>query len=579
MCAGKIRLSPAGIPARIRPTRTPTGPVPIVRNPLETGRSTVHSLPTDRRRIVLSALILALPGLTLACAAGEPVVESGAWTTSPAEETRPLFTTDFEPAEFAARRAAVYDAIGPDAIAVLQGAPSPEGFVRFRQTNEFYYLSGIETPHAYLILDGPERRTTLYLPNRNERREYNEGKVLSAEDADLVKELAGVDAVYSTDVLVDHLRGYARSGRVRTVYTLSTPPEGLSATRGMTTRAHGDWREDPLDGRQGRQEIFNANLRRHLPGLATGDLTPIIDNLRLVKSEAELKQIRTSSRLQGLAIMEAIRSTTPGITEYELEAIGKYIFWQHGVQGDGYYSLSHIGPNAYMNHYHAGVRAAEPGDMILMDYGGDYRYYVSDMARMWPASGRFNSVQRELYGFYLAFYEAILYNIRPGLTAQQVKLAALEEIEPMLEGWTFSSPAHEEAARAFVESFRAGAQNPNATLGHWVGMAAHDPGRDTGVLRPGMVLTIEPQFRVPEEKIYIRLEDTIAITEDGVEIMTDFVPRDIEGIERLMREEGLLQQFPRLLDDAGEFLAPATAMINGAKGGFSSRTVPNIPDG
>lgn len=277
--------------------------------------------------------------------------------------------------------------------------------------------------------------------------------------------------------------------------------------------------------------------------------------------------------------MEAIRSTTPGITEYELEAIGKYIFWQHGVQGDGYYSLSHIGPNAYMNHYHAGVRAAEPGDMILMDYGGDYRYYVSDMARMWPASGRFNSVQRELYGFYLAFYEAILYNIRPGLTAQQVKLAALEEIEPMLEGWTFSSPAHEKAARAFVESFRAGAQNPNATLGHWVGMAAHDPGRDTGVLRPGMVLTIEPQFRVPEEKIYIRLEDTIAITEDGVEIMTDFVPRDIEGIERLMREEGLLQQFPRLLDDAGEFLAPATAMINGAKGGFSSRTVPNIPDG
>src|SRR5690606_39307541 len=117
-------------------------------------------------------------------------------------EQRPLCTTGFEPAEFAARRAAVYDAIGADAIAVLQGAPSPEGFVRFRQTNEFYYLSGIETPHAYLILDGPERRTTLYLPNRNERREYNEGKVLSAEDADLVKELAGVDAVYLTDVLV-----------------------------------------------------------------------------------------------------------------------------------------------------------------------------------------------------------------------------------------------------------------------------------------------------------------------------------------------------------------------------------------
>ncbi len=527
----------------------------------------MHSLTTDRRRAVVPALLLVLPLLNLACGAGEPAVETGVWTTSPREETRPLFTTDFEPAEFAARRAAVYDAIGPNAIAVLQGAPSPEGFVRFRQTNEFYYLSGIAAPHAYLILDGGERKTTVYLPNRKERREFNEGKVLSAEDAELVKELAGVDAVYPTDLLIDHLRAYARSGSVRTVYVLSTPPEGLSATRSMTARAHADWREDPLDGRPGRQEVFVANLRRHLPGVAIGDLTPIIDGLRLIKSEAELKLIRISSRLQGLAIMEAMRSTTPGITEYELEAIGKFIFWQHGVQGDAYYALTHIGPNAYMNHYHAGVRAAEPGDMILMDYGGDYRYYVSDMARMWPANGRFNSVQRELYGFYLAFYEAILYNIRPGLTAQQVKLAALEEIEPILESWTFSSPVYEKAAREFVESFRRSAQNPNTSLGHWVGMAAHDPGPYTGVLRPGMVLTIEPQFRVPEEKIYIRLEDTIAITEDGVEIMTDFVPRDIEGIERLMREEGLLQRFPRLLDDAGEFLAPARAMIDVARGG------------
>ena len=97
----------------------------------------------------------------------------------------PLFTADFPPAEFAARRDKVFDAIGPNAIAVVQGAPSPVGYVRFRQSNSFYYLCGIESPHAYLMLDGTRRETRLYLPHRNPRRESSEGKLLSAEDDEL----------------------------------------------------------------------------------------------------------------------------------------------------------------------------------------------------------------------------------------------------------------------------------------------------------------------------------------------------------------------------------------------------------
>jgi len=103
-----------------------------------------------------------------------------------AQEGVPLFTTDFPPQEFARRRAALYDAIGDKALALIQGAPSPSGYVRFRQSNEFYYLCGVETPHAYLLLDGARRRTTLYLPHRNAGRERVEGKGLTADDADLV---------------------------------------------------------------------------------------------------------------------------------------------------------------------------------------------------------------------------------------------------------------------------------------------------------------------------------------------------------------------------------------------------------
>ncbi len=91
------------------------------------------------------------------------------------------------------------------ALAILQGAPSPPGYTRFRQSNEFYYVSGIEMPHAYLLLDGSTSRATLYLPHRNERRESSEGKVLSAEDAEEIRKLSGVDAVAGTDMLGEHL--------------------------------------------------------------------------------------------------------------------------------------------------------------------------------------------------------------------------------------------------------------------------------------------------------------------------------------------------------------------------------------
>ena len=121
-----------------------------------------------------------------------------------AQEGFPLFTTDFPPEEFAARRAKVYEAIGTDAFAVIQGAPSPPSYTRFRQNNDFYYLCGIEVPHAYLLLDGATKKASLFLPHRNENREKGEGKMLSAEDADEVKKLSGVDNVVATDVLAEH---------------------------------------------------------------------------------------------------------------------------------------------------------------------------------------------------------------------------------------------------------------------------------------------------------------------------------------------------------------------------------------
>ena len=125
--------------------------------------------PTSRFSLLLTVLILVFSCLN-----------------APAQEDVPLFTTDFTPQEFADRRAKIFDRIGENGIAILQGAASPAGYVRFRQTNEFYYLTGIEVPHAYVLLDGRQRSATLYLPHLNEPRERSEGKVLSAEDAETI---------------------------------------------------------------------------------------------------------------------------------------------------------------------------------------------------------------------------------------------------------------------------------------------------------------------------------------------------------------------------------------------------------
>ena len=456
----------------------------------------------------------------------------------------PLFTQDFSPEEFRARRDKVFDAIGPNAIALVQGASSPIGYVRFRQTNSFYYLSGIETPHAYLLLDGTERKTRLYLLHRNPRRESSEGKLLSAEDDELTRELSGVDAVHGVDLLSEHLARFAWGGRVPTLYAAFKPAEGAATARDLATRAASDVANDPWDGRPSRGAHFLAQLRERFPQFKIEDLSSILDQLRLVKSPREIELIRKATRLSGLALMEAMRSSRPGMMEYELDAVAKFIFFKEGAQSDAYYSLIAGGPNAWYPHYHRGKRELKDGELLLMDYAPDVGYYSSDVTRQWPVNGRFNEWQRDLYGFYLAYYKAILDSIRPG-NVNAIMNDAADKMADILETWKFTKPIYREAAERFVAAYRERASRRPARLGHGVGMAVHDVGVHDGSLVPGMVFTIEPQFRIPEEQIYIRLEDVILINEDGAENLSGFVPMEMDAIEALMKEDGLLQTYTR----------------------------------
>ncbi|MDX2032679.1 MAG: Xaa-Pro peptidase family protein [Blastocatellia bacterium] len=457
----------------------------------------------------------------------------------------PYFTNDFPPEEFAQRRAKVYDAIGNAAVAVLQGAPVPAGYVRFRQTNEFYYLCGIEAPHAYLVLDGARREATLYLPHRNAGRERGEGKMLSAEDADEVRKLSGIENVAGSDLLAEHLARAAR-GSARQIFTPFQPFEGFATSRDLGLRGVADIASDPWDGRPSREGAFLHLLRTRFPQFDLRDLTPTLDQLRLIKSPRELALIRQATELSCSAILEAMKSTRPGMMEYELDGLAKFIFYRNGAQGEAYYSLIASASNAWYPHYNAGKRRMLDGDFLLMDFAPDVGYYMSDITRMWPVNGTFNTWQRELYGFYLQSYRAILKAIRPHVPAAKIMEEAAAEMDRLLAATRFSKPHHEKAARAFVENYHRSAKA--GRLGHWVGMATHDVGQTAGPLQPGMVFTIEPALTVPEEKIYIRLEDLIIIHADRAEIVSLDLPMEIDQIEKTMKLDGLLKRYPRIND-------------------------------
>jgi Xaa-Pro aminopeptidase len=258
------------------------------------------------------------------------------------------YQADFPPEEFRARWNGVFDRIGNQAVAVVQGVPTTNGYQLPRQHNSFYYLSGIETPGSYIVLDGRTRRVTLFLPPRNAALEAAEGKVLSADDAELVKKLTGADDVQPTSAMTQGNWPAGGGGRrgggpaLQAIYAEFEPPEGYAQSRGELRAGDRSIADDPFDGRLARQQQFIARLTGRAREIR--NLNPILDELRSVKSAREIALIRKASELAGLGMMEAIRSTEPGVREYQLEAAARYVFIVNGARLDGYRSITAARP-------------------------------------------------------------------------------------------------------------------------------------------------------------------------------------------------------------------------------------------
>ncbi len=433
--------------------------------------------------------------------------------------------------EYRIRREAVLEQIGGSAIAIIQGGPRGRSHDRFRQTNDFYYLTGVEVPHAYLLLDGRNGRSTLYLPYQSSERAEREGPIASAsrpEDAVLA---SGVDAVEGPEMLAVALE------KVTLIYTPMRQGEGPAMSWDTLQRSQQERTADPWDGLPDRARHFVSLLRSRCPAAELRDLAPTLDSLRLVKSRAEIGLLREAGRICAVGANEAMKSTRPGVMEYELDAILRYTYLVSGSRDVSYRAIIAGGQNAWYGHYEANNAVLNDGDLVLLDCAPDYRYYTSDIGRMFPVNGRYSDVQRQLYGFMVEYHKQFLSLLGPGEDDEAIRLEVAARMKAVVDSTPWVDPVYESAGRRALEF--------PYHLSHPVGLAVHDVGHYRGrKLQPGIVLSVDPQLIIPEVRGYYRVEDTVVITENGIENFTAQAPLELDDVEAMMQQDGMLRSFP-----------------------------------
>jgi Xaa-Pro aminopeptidase len=254
-----------------------------------------------------------------------------------------------------------------------------------------------------------------------------------------------------------------------------------------------------------------AYFRAHFPSLQISDITPFIDRMRAIKSAREIEILRANGRISAEAIRRAILATRLNGFEYEIEAEATYWMFRHGVQGNSFPPIVGSGPNVNVWHYQANGRQYKDGDLVVMDYGGALDYLGVDITRTWPVSGQFTPDQLKAYQCALEAQKAIIAAMKVGATRAQTR--EIGEAIYKKHGYPGGSSA-----------------------GHYVGMSVHDVGDSSLPFQPGMVIAVEPIVEDATKQLHVRIEDTVLITEQGPEILTSGVPKEIDEVLALVRE-------------------------------------------
>lgn len=410
-------------------------------------------------------------------------------------------------------------------VAVLSTAPertrNRDTHHPYRFDSYFHYLTGFVEPGAALVLiGGDEPRSLLFCREKDPDREIWDGYRFGPEAA---RTAFGFDEAHPIGEL---------DARV---------PRLLADQPALFTDVGGDgaWDARVI-------EWLNAVRAQVRTGISAPgeirDIRRILDEMRLVKDGHELATMRAAAAISSEAHKRAMRATRPGRHEYEIEAELLHEFCRSGARHQAYPAIVASGPNACVLHYVENDRRMETGDLLLIDAGCELGGYASDITRTFPVSGRFSGPQRDVYELVLAAQAAAIAAVRPGQHWEQPHEAALGVlVRGFLDlGLCRGTP------ESVIESGDYRHFYMHRT-GHWLGLDVHDAGdykRDGAwrLLEPGMVLTVEPGCYirpgegVPEAlwNIGVRIEDDVAVTADGCEVLTIATPKSVADVEALV---------------------------------------------
>ena len=450
------------------------------------------------------------------------------------EKRAPYFRNSYSPENLVRRRSDVCNRLGTGQLVLLAGNTSSGAFDYFRQFNDFYYMTGIEVPHAYFALDTTSCTSTLYLPGLDAKMERSEGAMLSVEDEEVVKQLTGVTYVKARECLRNDLQLHGTAA-VSTLYG-----EGAQVCQDVVQHQIHSYADDPLREFTSTAQLLEQVVTQWGIDVDTSSLVAdVLTSMRSIKDEEEQTWMRIAGNLTAEAVIQAMCSTKAGIRESDLAAVASLVFSVNGALGPGYRAIVAAGENIWNAHYFRNNKTLLAGEHVLMDFAPDVHYYTSDIGRLWPVNGKYDDLHRELYGYIVEYHKVLKRHIKPGLMPALVMENAAEEMKAVIDRWYWSDESFKEGAIRTL-SFK-------GHLSHMVGMAVHDFGDyHDGPLQPGCVFALDPQMWIPSHRLYIRVEDTVCVTEDGIENFTERCPLELDDVEEMMTSSGVLEHCPKL---------------------------------
>ncbi len=410
-------------------------------------------------------------------------------------------------------------------IAVIPTAPevlrNGDAHYAYRYDSHFHYLTGFDEPEAVLILvAGASPQSILFCREKDIEREIWDGYRYGPDGA---KEKFGFDAAFPIAQLDDKLTELM--GNQPALFH----PLGKQAA----------WDDRILALRARVQAQVRSGITA--PN-EIHDVRTLLDEMRLIKDNDELATLRRAAAISAAAHIRAMRATRPDKMEYEIEAVLLHEFRNSGAQAPAYTSIVAGGANACVLHYISNNAVLKDGDLLLLDAACELDGYAADITRTFPVNGKFSAAQKDVYEMVLAAQAAAIAAARPGAHWNEPHDAAVRVLAQGLIDLKLCSGSVDAVLES--ESYKRFYMH---RTGHWLGMDVHDVGAyklegNWRPLQPGMVLTVEPGCYirpaddVPQAfwNIGIRIEDDVAITLQGCEVLTAAAPKTVAAIEELM---------------------------------------------